>query len=87
MHILRPKKFSFAFMSHLIFVGYIFQSRNLLTYCKRGLSIVWIRYVLTGNIYVLKYGRSRSDLFLKRDIPKKETINYLLCIHFFRSFQ
>ena len=73
MHILRPKKFSFAFMSHLIFVGYIFQSRHLQTYYKRGLSIVWGRHVPTGSRYVLKCGRSHSDLFLKIDIPKKET--------------
>ena len=73
MHILRPKKFSFAFISHLIFVGYIFQSRHLQTYYKRGLSIVWGRHVPTGNRYVLKCGRSHSDLFLKIDIPKKET--------------
>ena len=73
MHILRPKTFSFAFMSHLIFVGYIFQSRHLQTYYKRGLSIVSGRHVPTGNRYVLKCGRSHSDLFLKIDIPKKET--------------
>ena len=71
MHILRPKNFSFAFMSHLIFVGYIFQSRHLQTYYKRGLTIVW--HVPTGNRYVLKCGSSHSDLFLKIDIPKKET--------------
>ena len=73
MHILRPKKFSFTFMSHLIFVGYIFQSRHLQTYYERGLSIVGGRHVPTGSRYVLKCGRSHSDLFLKIDIPQKET--------------
>ena len=53
MHILRPKKFSFAFMSHLLFVGYIFQSRLLQTYYKRDLSVVWKRRVATGNRQVL----------------------------------
>ena len=72
MHILRPKKFSFAFMSHLIFDGYIFQSRHLQTYYRRGLSIVRRRNVPPGNRYVLKCGRSHSNLFLKIDIPKKE---------------
>ena len=72
MHILSPKKFSFAFMSHLLFVGYIFQSRHLLAYYKRGLSLVWRRHVLTGNRYVVRCGRSHSDWFLKIDAPKKE---------------
>ena len=73
MHILRPKKFSCTFLSHLIFVGYIFQLRQLQTYYERGLSIVWRRHVPTGNRYVLKCGRSHSGLLLKIDIPKKET--------------
>ena len=47
MHILRPKKFSVAFMSHLLFVAYIFQSRHLQEYCKRGLSVAWRRHVPT----------------------------------------
>ena len=73
MHILRPKKFSFAFVSHLLFVGYIFQSRHLQAYYKRGVIVAWRRHVPTGNRYVVRCGRSHSDVFLKIDIPKKET--------------
>ena len=72
MHILRPKSFSFAFMSHLLFVGYIFQSQHLQAYYKRDLIVVWKRQVPTGNRYVVRCGRSHSDLFLKIDTPKKE---------------
>ena len=71
MHILKPKSFSFVFMSHLLFVGYICQSLHLEAHYKRGLSIVWRRRVSAGNIYVLKYGRSHSDLFLKNRYSKK----------------
>ena len=39
MDILKLKKFSFAFMSHLLFVGYIFQSRHLQAYFKRVLGL------------------------------------------------
>ena len=72
-HILSPKKFSFAFLSHLLFVGYIFQLRHLQAYDKRGLSFVWKRHVPTGNRYVVRCGWSHSDLFLKIDTRKKET--------------
>ena len=73
MHILRPKKFSFAFMSHLLFLGYICQSRHLQAHYKRGLSILWRRHAPTGNRYELKCGRNHSDLFLKIDTPKRWT--------------
>ena len=73
MHILRPKKFSFAFMSHLLFVAYIFQSQHLQAYYKHSLIVVWRRHVPTGNRYVVRCGRSHSNLFLKIDTPKKET--------------
>ena len=46
---LRFKKVSFALMSHLLFVGYIFPLRHLQTYYKRGLSIAWERIVPIGN--------------------------------------
>ena len=49
MHILGPKKFSFAFMSHLLFVGYIFQSRHLQAYLKCGLGVVWRRHGPTDD--------------------------------------
>ena len=58
-------------MSHLLFVGYIFQSQHLQAYYKRGLSVVWRRHVPTGNRYVVRCGRSHCDLFLKIDTPKK----------------
>ena len=73
MHILRPKNFFFAFISHILFVGYIFPSRHLQAYFKRGLSVVWRRHVPTGNRYVARCGRSHSDWFFKIDAPKKET--------------
>ena len=73
MHNLRLKKLSSAFMSHLLFVGYIFQSQHLQGYYKRGLSIVWRRRVPTSNRYVSKCGRNHSDLFLKIDTPKRWT--------------
>ena len=60
-------------MSHLLFVGYIFQSRRLQAYYKRGVIVAWRRHVPTGNRYVVRCGRSHSDVFLKIDIPKKET--------------
>ena len=60
-------------MSHLIFVGYIIQSRHLQAYYEGGLRIFWKRHVATGNRYVLKCGRSNADLFLEIDTPKKET--------------
>ena len=65
MHVLRPKKFSFAFMSHLLFVGYIFHSRHLQAYYKHGLSVVLKRHVPNGNRYVVRCGMSHSNLFLK----------------------
>ena len=73
LHILSPKKCSFAFMSHLLFVGYIFQLRHLQACYKRGLSFVWKRHVPTGNRYVVRCGRSHSDSFLKKGTDKKET--------------
>ena len=71
MLILRRKKFYFTFMSDLLSAGYIFQSRHLQAYYKHGLSIVWRGHVPTCNRYVLKCGRSHSDLFHKIDTPKK----------------
>ena len=76
MYILRPKKFSLAFMSHLLFVGYISQSQHLQAYYKRGLIVVWRRHVPTGNRYIVRCGRSHSDLFLKTDTSKKETKSF-----------
>ena len=72
MHKLRLKKLSFAFMSHLLFVRYIFQSQHLQGYYKRGLSIAWRRRVPTSR-YVSKCGRNHSDLFLKIDTRKRWT--------------
>ena len=60
MHILRPKQFYFAFMSHLLFARYIFQPRHLQAYYKRGLRVVWRKHVPTGNRYVVRCGRSHS---------------------------
>ena len=72
IHILHPKKFSFIFMSHLLFVGYIFQLQHLQAYYKCSLSFIWRRHVSTGNRYV-RCGRSHSHLSLKIDTHKKET--------------
>ena len=69
MHILRPKQFYFAFMSHLLFARYIFRPRHLQAYYKRGLRVVWRKHVPTGNRYVVRCGRSHSDLFRKIDTP------------------
>ena len=71
MYILRPKKFTFAFMSYLLLVRYIFQLWHLQAYYKRGLIVVWRRRVPTGSRYVLGCVRSHSDLFLKIDTNKK----------------
>ena len=59
-------------MSHLLFVGYIFQLRQLQVYYKLGLSFVWRKHVPTGNRYIVRCGRSHSDLFIKIDTHKKE---------------
>ena len=60
-------------MSHSLFVGYIFQLRHLQALYKHDLIVVWRRYVLTGNRFVVRCGRSHSDLFLEIDTVKKET--------------
>ena len=54
MNILSSKKFYLAFMSHLLYVGYIFQSQHLQAYYQRGLSVVWGRHVPTGNSDVVR---------------------------------
>ena len=63
-------------MSQLLFVGYIFQSQHLQAYYKRDLIVVWRRQVPTGNRYVVRCGRSHSDLLLKIDTPEKETKSF-----------
>ena len=76
MHILGPKKFSFTFMSHLLFVGFIFQSRHLQAYFKCGLGVVWRRHGPTDDRYVVRCGRSHSHWFFKIDAPNKVTKSF-----------
>ena len=75
MHILRPKKFPFALMSHLSFVEYILNSPYVWAYYKHSKSVVWKSVVccvfpLSTDISY-RCGSSHSNLFMKTSAHKK----------------
>ena len=63
MHILRPRNYSFAFISHLLFFEFVFQSRHLKAHYKRCLSVVRKRHVSTDNRRVLSCGKAAILIF------------------------